>query len=763
MKILIRGANWIGDSIMSIPAMRKLRGIFPDSNISLHTRSLTEGLFQNASFLDDIISFEKRRWPVADIYDNSTFLRDGDFDLAVLFPNSFESALTTFLSRIPNRIGYNKDARGLLLTHPVAVPEWKNRRHEVFYYLNLVDEVERKVLGRSSPETVPPDISLDVSELRRNEALDMLVEAGIDKKKKTVLLGVGSTNSNAKRWPAERFARLADKLQKEMGANVILVGSKGDHEAAVSVLRKADLAPLNIVGATTVAEAAAVMFFFALAEAFEEFGEARSQKAVAALLEKSPKIARMQDGREVPVEDVKEGEIVKVRPGDMVPLDGVVVDGESSIDEATITGESVPKEKYKGETVYAGTLNQSGYLEVKVTKTAANSTLQKIVTLIEQAQKSRPEMQEFLDKFAGYYIPVAIGLAVLVAIVPPVFFGEPFSDWFTRALILLVLACPDALVVSAPVAVAAAVGGASKRGVLIKGGRFLEVLSKTKAIAFDKTKTLTVGTPVVAEVVLLHDATEEDVIGDAAGIEKFSSHPLAKAIEDYAKQKGIKPHKMDKFKNIAGRGGNVVGEVVRTMQGISSSSRKIAEITSIIDGIAFQTNILALNAAVEAARAGDQGRGFAVVASEVRSLAQRSAEAAKEIKALIEESSSKVESGSKLAAEAGKTMEEVVSSVQKVAEITAEITQASREQASGIQQVNQAMTQMDGVTQQNAALVEQVSAASVSLQEQALALMQAVAAFRTTQAAAPEAVQEPMAIPERSLPFDDGRLALEAR
>lgn len=304
------------------------------------------------------------------------------------------------------------------------------------------------------------------------------------------------------------------------------------------------------------AEAAAVMFFFALAEAFEEFGEARSQKAVAALLEKSPKIARMQDGREVPVEEVKEDEIVKVRPGDMVPLDGVVIDGESSIDEATITGESMPKEKYKGETVYAGTLNQSGYLEVKVTKTAANSTLQKIVTLIRQAQESRPEMQDFLDKFAGYYIPAAIGLAVLVATVPPVFFGEPFSDWFTRALILLVLACPDALVVSAPVAVAAAIGGASRRGVLIKGGRFLEVLSKTKAIAFDKTKTLTVGTPVVAEVVVVHGASEEDVVGDAAGIEKFSSHPLAKAIEDYAAKKVIRPHKMDKFKNVAGRGGN---------------------------------------------------------------------------------------------------------------------------------------------------------------------------------------------------------------
>jgi methyl-accepting chemotaxis protein len=215
--------------------------------------------------------------------------------------------------------------------------------------------------------------------------------------------------------------------------------------------------------------------------------------------------------------------------------------------------------------------------------------------------------------------------------------------------------------------------------------------------------------------------------------------------------------------SVAGRGGAVVGEVVRTMQGISSSSQKIAEITGIIDGIAFQTNILALNAAVEAARAGDQGRGFAVVASEVRSLAQRSAEAAKQIKALIEESSTKVESGSKLAAEAGKTMEEVVGAVRKVADITSEITQASREQASGIQQVNQAMTQMDGATQQNAALVEQVSAASVSLQEQALALTQAVAVFRTADAAAAPASDVAVVRDADGYLQGEAPLALESR
>jgi methyl-accepting chemotaxis protein len=186
---------------------------------------------------------------------------------------------------------------------------------------------------------------------------------------------------------------------------------------------------------------------------------------------------------------------------------------------------------------------------------------------------------------------------------------------------------------------------------------------------------------------------------------------------------------------VAVRGGEVVSQVVRTMGEISQSSRRIADITGIIDGIAFQTNILALNAAVEAARAGDQGRGFAVVASEVRSLAQRSATAAKEIKALIEESVGKVQTGTKLAADAGKTMEEVVAAVRKVAEITGEIKSASREQASGIQQVNQAVTQMDQVTQQNAALVEQVSAASASLQEQAAGLTRAVSAFKVDERA----------------------------
>ncbi|AXY49762.1 hypothetical protein YT1_0305 [Rhodococcus ruber] len=234
-------------------------------------------------------------------------------------------------------------------------------------------------------------------------------------------------------------------------------------------------------------EAAAVMFFFALAEAFEVFGEARSRKAVSALLDRTPETAQLQEGGEMPIDRVRPGTVVVIRPGDTIGLDGVVVAGQSSVDEAAITGESVPKEKFPGETVFAGTLNQNGYLEVEVTHEAGSSVLARIITLVEQAQKSRPPMQDFLDRFASYYIPAAVGAAVLIAVVPPLVGGQPFGAWVTRALILLVLACPDALVVSAPVAVAAAIGGASKKGLLIKGGRYLEVLSKVGVFAFDKT------------------------------------------------------------------------------------------------------------------------------------------------------------------------------------------------------------------------------------------------------------------------------------
>src|SRR5688572_16917602 len=180
MKILVRGTNWIGDAVMSIPALRQLRRIFPDAHITLHTGAWADGLFGDADFIDELVTFKKNRWRVIDVYDNWQFLRDDDFDLVVLFPNSFESALTAFLTRIPRRIGYNKDLRGLLLTDPVAVPEWKNRRHEVFYYLNLVAEVEKRVLGKETVATVLPDVSLNVTDDRKSAAKELMAAAGID-------------------------------------------------------------------------------------------------------------------------------------------------------------------------------------------------------------------------------------------------------------------------------------------------------------------------------------------------------------------------------------------------------------------------------------------------------------------------------------------------------------------------------------------------------------------------------------------------------
>jgi len=315
------------------------------------------------------------------------------------------------------------------------------------------------------------------------------------------------------------------------------------------------VAALGAIYINQLAEAAAVVFFFSLAEMFEDFGIERSKRAVEALVKKSPQIAILKNGKKVSVDNVKIGDVVVVRPGDLIPLDGIVIKGSSAVDEATITGESVPKDKLKGDTVFASTLNQNGYLEIKVSKESQDSTFTKIIALVEQAQRSRAPSQEFIDRFAKYYTPSVVAAAVLITIIPPLFFGADFTDWLNRALVMLVIACPCALVISTPVSIASAIGGASKRGVLIKGGRFLEALSKIKAVAFDKTRTLTLGEPYISNVVTFNGFSKEELLADAAGIEKFSSHPLAKAILDFTAKKGVTPHAMDKYQDVSGKGG----------------------------------------------------------------------------------------------------------------------------------------------------------------------------------------------------------------
>ncbi|MBC7899013.1 MAG: lipopolysaccharide heptosyltransferase II [Saprospiraceae bacterium] len=257
--IVVHGTNWVGDAIMTVPALRELRRLFPDAAISLLTRSWAEGIFSNASFIDEIIVFNQGKSRIGSVFDQSKYLRDLKFDLAVLLPNSFRSALTAKLAFIPRRIGYNKDLRGLLLTDPIAVPEWKNGRHEVFYYLNLVAEVEKRFLGTETVLLSAPDTTVEVSDERKVEARTRLATAGAEMSKNIVALGVGSTNSRAKRWPAKHYARLNDRLQSEMNASVILVGSKAEIDVSNEVARLSKRKPLLLTGTTDIGQAAAIL------------------------------------------------------------------------------------------------------------------------------------------------------------------------------------------------------------------------------------------------------------------------------------------------------------------------------------------------------------------------------------------------------------------------------------------------------------------------------------------------------------------------
>jgi heptosyltransferase II len=259
MKILVRGTNWIGDAVMSVPALRELRRIFPEDRITLHTRSWADGLFRDADFIDELVTFDKTRWAIRDVYDNSRYLRADGYDLAILLPNSFESAITTYLSRIPRRFGYNKDLRGLILTDSIAVPEWKDRRHEVYFYLALIAEVERRVLGTNTVADAVPDISLNVSEMRRTAAGNFLLASGVDPEKKTVAFGVGSKNSRAKRWPADRFARLSEMLQSGLGVNVVLVGSPDEKDVGKTVAAISNAPLIDLSGKTDLGEAVGVL------------------------------------------------------------------------------------------------------------------------------------------------------------------------------------------------------------------------------------------------------------------------------------------------------------------------------------------------------------------------------------------------------------------------------------------------------------------------------------------------------------------------
>ena len=302
-------------------------------------------------------------------------------------------------------------------------------------------------------------------------------------------------------------------------------------------------------------EAAIIVILFSLGEFLEDFGIDKSKSALQSLVEKTPKTAMLKGSSEAtPIEKIKVGSIIIVKHGGIIPLDGVIDFGTSLVDEAAITGEPLPKTKIPGDSVFAGSVVSEGYLEIKVIKTSKDSTLQKILDLTFTATQRKSKSQLFIQKFAAIYTPIVLTVSALLVIIPVFVLGKPFDPWLVQALTLLIISCPCALVISTPVSVFSAVGSASKRGIVIKGGRFLEELGKVRAIAFDKTRTITKGEPEVTDIIPFGNTTKEAVLACLAGMEVFSEHPVAKSIVTHALQENVKTHKHEEFTAVSGKG-----------------------------------------------------------------------------------------------------------------------------------------------------------------------------------------------------------------
>jgi Cd2+/Zn2+-exporting ATPase len=318
------------------------------------------------------------------------------------------------------------------------------------------------------------------------------------------------------------------------------------------------LMTVAIIGAAAIgewSEGAAVAFLFSVGNTLQAYTMDKTRRSIRSLMELAPPVALVRRGNEekrLPVEKIVVGDLVIVKPGERIAMDGIVHSGVSSVNQATITGESIPVEKSAGDIVYAGTVNEHGALEISVTRSAENSTLARISHLVEEAQAQKAPSQQFVDVFAKYYTPLVLVLAAGVMVVPWLVFQQPFALWFYNGLVLLVISCPCALVISTPVAIVSAIGNASRRGVLIKGGAYLEEMGSIDAIAFDKTGTLTQGRPVVTDIVITNGDSEAGFLAMAAGIEKWSEHPLANAIVERAN--GLELKTAVRFKALVGRG-----------------------------------------------------------------------------------------------------------------------------------------------------------------------------------------------------------------
>ncbi|GGC67555.1 heavy metal translocating P-type ATPase [Haloferax sulfurifontis] len=304
-------------------------------------------------------------------------------------------------------------------------------------------------------------------------------------------------------------------------------------------------------------EAATLAFLFSVSELLERYSMDRTRDSLRELMDLSPDEATvLRDGVEtvVPVEELEIGDVVAVKPGEKIPVDGTVVTGDSAVNQAPITGESVPVDKTAGDEVFAGTVNEAGYLEVRVESAAGDDTLSRIVSMVEDAQSNKTEREQFVERFSSYYTPVMVLVAIAVAAIPPLAFGLDWVTWFVYGITMLVLACPCAFVISTPVSVVSGITSAAKNGVLIKGGTHLEAMGSVEAIAVDKTGTLTKGELTVTDVVPLNGNSEEDVLRCARGLESRSEHPIGEAIVSHAEGTGVAGREVDDFESVTGKG-----------------------------------------------------------------------------------------------------------------------------------------------------------------------------------------------------------------
>jgi len=343
------------------------------------------------------------------------------------------------------------------------------------------------------------------------------------------------------------------------GWRVALKGMKALQNLSLDMNFLMSIAVIGALALGHPAEGAAVIFLFSVSLLLESMSMDRGRRALSSLLKLAPLTATIREaGTEavVPIENVHVGRTMIIRPGERIPLDGIVVAGFSSVDQSPITGESVPIAKSPGETVFAGSFNQRGVLEARVTKASADSTLATIIHMIEEAQSKKAPVQTFIERFAYYYTPAVFLAALSLVVVPPLLFGAPFDVWFYRGLVLLVIACPCALVISTPVSVVSALTSAARHGILIKGGRPLEQLASVQAVALDKTGTLTMGTPTITDIIAVDSLPPREILRITAAIELRSEHHLADAFLRKADQEGIDLDGIDvgQFDSLTGKG-----------------------------------------------------------------------------------------------------------------------------------------------------------------------------------------------------------------